>query len=82
MERLKHRTIPDLQQEVIQRYCAEARQLLDQAASEEEAVEIRARVCSRLARECDSSLIMDATQSYVDQIIEGKWKKPNRKESH
>jgi hypothetical protein len=81
MERLKNRTIPDPQEEIVERYCAEARHLLDQATSREEAVAIRARVCSQLARECDSALILDATQSYVDRVIQKMWKKPVRKEN-
>ncbi len=73
MERLKTRPIPDSQSEMIERYCAEARQLLDQAGSREEALAIRTRVCSQLARECGSPLILDATQSYVDQVIRQMW---------
>ncbi len=75
MERIKTRNIPDTQEEVIERYCAEARQLLDQATSREEALAIRERVCSQLSRECDSALILDATQLYVDQVIHKTWNK-------
>jgi hypothetical protein len=81
MERLKQSTIPDPQQEVIERYCAEARKLLDQACSEEEAIAIGTRMCSRLAQECDSTLILDATQSYVDRMIQTMWKKTTHKEN-
>ncbi|MBP1649302.1 MAG: hypothetical protein H6Q30_2747, partial [Bacteroidetes bacterium] len=37
MERLKIRAFPDPQQDIIERYCAEAKQLLDRATSEAEA---------------------------------------------
>jgi tRNA U34 2-thiouridine synthase MnmA/TrmU len=77
MEHLKSRNIPDTQEEVIERYCAEARQLLEQATSREEALAIRERVCSQLSRECESALILDATQMYVDQVIHMTWNKRN-----
>jgi hypothetical protein len=77
MERLnKVRTDP--QQELIGRYCEEVRKLLDNASSREEALAIKARVCSQLARECESPLILDATRSYVDRVILNMWEEPNR----
>ncbi len=75
MEPLKARLVSDPQGEIIERYCAEARQLLDQAHSHEDALAIRARVCSQLAQECESPLILNATQSYVDRVIQGMWQK-------
>ena len=75
MERLTVRASPDVQEEIIQRYCAEAQRLLDRASSEDEALSIRARVCSQLARECDSPLILDATRTYVDRVIREIWRK-------
>lgn len=78
MERLTTSTSPDPHQEIIERYCVEARQLLDQARSHEEALAIRARVCARLAQECESPLILDATQSYVDRVIRQVWQKSER----
>jgi hypothetical protein len=78
MERLKIRAFPDPQQDIIERYCAEAKQLLDRATSEAEAQAIRTRVCSQLAHECDSPLIMDATKKYVDQVIQRMWTKSDR----
>jgi hypothetical protein len=78
MERLRTRALPDPQEELIERYCAEARHLLDQATSEEEALAIRTRVCAQLAQECDSPLIFDATQMYVDRVIQNLWQKQKR----
>lgn len=80
MERLRTRVLHDPQGEVIERFCAEARRLLGQAHSREEALAIRARVCSKLARETDSPLILDATQTYVDRVIREKWLKAHREE--
>lgn len=78
MERLKMRVFPDPQQDIIERYCAEAQQLLDRATSEAEAQAIRTSVCSQLAQECDSPLIMDATKKYVDHVIQTRWIKSDR----
>jgi len=78
MERLRPRTMLDPQQEIIERYCAEARELLENASSREQALAIRTRVCTRLAQECDSSLILEATQTYVDRVIQRMWKKSGK----
>lgn len=75
MERLRPRVTPDPQQEIIERYCEEARRLLGATASREEALALKARVCSQLARECESPLILDATQTYVDRLIRTMWEK-------
>jgi len=80
MERLKKNMPPDPQREVIERYCSEARQLLNQASTEEEALAIRLRVCSRLAQECESSLVMGATETYVDELIRRRWRGPAKEE--
>jgi len=73
MERLRKNTTPDPQREIIERYCSEARQLLEQASTEEEALAIRSRVCGRLAQECESSLVLGATETYVDGLIGRMW---------
>ncbi len=77
MEHIVAPPMPDLQEEIIERYCTEARQLLLQAASREEALAIRTRVCSKLAQECGSLLILDATHSYIDQVILEMWSRPD-----
>jgi hypothetical protein len=78
MERLRTGLSPDSQGQIIERYCAEARELLKNATSREQALAIRTRVCSQLAQECDSSLILDATQTYVDRVIQDMWKKSGK----
>jgi hypothetical protein len=78
MERLKARTMSDPQQQIIERYCAEARELIDNATSREQALAIRARICAQLAQECESSLILEATQTYVDRVIQDLWKKSDK----
>lgn len=78
MERMRARTISDPQQELIERYCAEARELIGNATSREQAIAIRTRLCTQLAQECNSSLILDATQTYVDRVIQNLWDKPEK----
>ncbi|RPH34870.1 hypothetical protein EHM92_07265 [bacterium] len=78
MERFKTRIVPDPQEEIIERYCAEARRMLDRAGSREEALAVRVRLCSQLAQECESTLILDATQSYVDRVIHSMWSDPGK----
>jgi len=78
MERVKASTTLDPQQEIIERYCAEARELISNAASREEALAVRTRLCTQLAQECSSSLILDATQTYVDRVIQNLWKQPEK----
>jgi hypothetical protein len=78
MERVKARPALDPQQEIIERYCGEARELISNASSREQAVAIRTRLCTQLAQECNSSLILDATQTYVDRVIQNLWNIPER----
>jgi hypothetical protein len=74
MERLTDKAFLAPQEEIIKRYCAEARELLTRASSKEQALAIRAKICSQLALECDSPLILDATQTYADRLIQSIWK--------
>lgn len=75
MERLKATAFHDPANDLLQMYCAEAQELIDQAKSEEEAREIRQRLCARFAQECSSDLILNATQTYIDNIIRRIWEK-------
>jgi hypothetical protein len=75
MERLKATTLHDPAEKLLEKYCAEARQLVNRAESEEEALEIRKRLCARFAQECSSELIMNATQTYIDDVIRRIWEK-------
>ncbi len=72
MELLRWGPLPDPQQKLIEQSCSEARKLLDRARSKEEAIEVKKRICLQLAEECDSLLVLDATQTYVDGIIRDK----------
>ncbi len=64
---------PDLSGDVIRRYCTDAREMIIRAGSREEAVTVKRALCSRLAAACESSLVMQATVAYVDELIEKTW---------
>ncbi len=73
MEKLPHYSGSGAQEELLQRLCTEAEQELSGAGNLEDALEIRHQLCSRLQEECSSSLIVNATKAYVDQIIAARW---------
>ncbi len=67
------RIFPDPSGEAIERYCAEALEKIGLAKDKEEAMKIKGEICARLADQCASGLITQATTSYVDQVIEKRW---------
>jgi hypothetical protein len=66
-------TFPDPQTEVIDKYCSEARALIERAHDRDEALTIMERECARFAEECGSSLVLAATRQYIGKLIQQKW---------
>lgn len=64
---------PDPQRELVDEYCSEARQLLENARDRDEAMAIAERVCARFAGQCGSSLVLAATRTYIDKVVQEKW---------
>ncbi len=68
------RVLPDPSGDMIQGYCAEARQLIGQSGTREEALKVKEDLCSRFAAACGSSLVLQATTVYIDDLIERTWR--------
>ncbi len=64
---------PDPSGDLISQYCAEALEKIGLAKDKEEAMKIKGEICARLADQCTSGLITQATTSYVDRLIEKRW---------
>lgn len=73
MEQLESRIETGRQEELVERHCGRARALLEESRNREEALNIRDWLCSRLAGECASSLVLNATRTYIDDLIKSKW---------
>lgn len=70
MEALVRHPVSNPQDEMLKRYCAEAEARIVHASSARQAREWGEEICSKLERECSSKLILDATRTYIDRIIQ------------
>ena len=69
----KKADLPDSQQELIDAYCGEARELMMRAHDRGEALAVKDRLCERFASECKSSLVRLAASTYVDSLLRELW---------
>ncbi len=67
---------PDPSGDLIAQYCSEARGLITRAGNREEALKLRHDLCSRFALTCKSSLVLQATTAYIDDLIAKTWRSP------
>ncbi len=70
MEALVRHPVSDLQDEMLKRYCAEAEARILHASTAQQARRWGEEICSKLERECSSKLILNATRTYIDAIIQ------------
>ncbi|MDH3252606.1 MAG: hypothetical protein OEM41_07425 [Ignavibacteria bacterium] len=73
MEELNRLPIPDLQQQLLNRYCAEARASILAAPDRAAAVQETTELCHRFGRECSSQLVVRATRQFIDEFIKARW---------
>jgi hypothetical protein len=62
-------TTPDPQQDLLRTYCSQAEELLKTATSAEQAREMSERICGQFQNECESSLVINATRAFVEDVI-------------
>ena len=77
MENLAKHPTYDPQETLFERFCGEAETLIASAKSKEEAVRIKDELCAKFEKECGSNLVITATRTFVDQIIERNWNHEN-----
>ncbi len=75
MEKVVKHPTSDEQRELLNCYCKEAEALLIKAADINDAIRIKNEACKRFQRECNSSILVNATKDYINQIIERTWKR-------
>jgi hypothetical protein len=63
----------DLQSDLVRRYCGDADAMIREAATMEQAESIGEEICGKLARECSSELVVNASRAYVKDIIHKRW---------
>jgi len=78
MEQIVKHPSFDTQQELLRRYCKEAEALLTKATDMNDASRIKEEACERFQQECNSSLLVNATKDYIDQIIARMWQNKGR----
>ena len=71
METLVRHSTLDAQDDLVRRYCAEAEAHIRRAGDAAQAHRWGEEICARLEKECSSKLILDATRSYIEQVIRG-----------
>ncbi|HXG01190.1 MAG TPA: hypothetical protein VNL69_10390 [Bacteroidota bacterium] len=69
MEALVRHPASDMQDEMLRRYCAEAEERIARASNAIQARRLGEEVCAKLETECTSKLVLHATRTYVEQII-------------
>jgi hypothetical protein len=73
MERTTFQRVSNPQLDRIEEYCAKAHALLDTARDRKEALWFKDLMCSQFAAECQSSLVLAATNAYIEQVIRQRW---------
>lgn len=74
MEFLSSHSTPDLQVELVRRYCGDVEAMIEAATTVEDAKQIGEHVCGKLERECGSPLVSNAARVYVENIIRQLWR--------
>jgi hypothetical protein len=64
----------DKQTTLIRRFCEEAERALDEASDYTAALHLKESLCQRFREECDSSLVVNATRQYLDEVLKKRWK--------
>lgn len=75
METLSPRSTIDLQADLVRRYCGDVEAMIRDATTMEEAERIGEKLCNRLEEECNSELVVNATRTYVQEVIHRKWRR-------
>ena len=65
------------QEDLLRRYCDQAEAALRDAKDFASAKRIGDELCDRFAQECTSSMIVHATRTYLDELINHRWGKQN-----
>lgn len=73
MENLVRHLRFDPQAELLHVYCSEVESLIMGTNDVTQAREIRDQVCERFRQRCNSSILVQATIAYADEIITRKW---------
>ena len=60
--------------ELIGRYCAQAEEMLEKAPDYPSALQLKESLCSKFQKECESSLVVNATRHYLDTLLKHRWK--------
>lgn len=66
------------QEELIRRYCEEAKTVLSSAANYPSAVRMKQSLCERFEKECDSKLVVSATKQFIEDLLKQRWELRNR----
>lgn len=61
------------QEELIRKYCAEAASVLAGAPDYDSALRLKESLCKRFQNECDSSLVVAATNLHLDSLLKEQW---------
>jgi hypothetical protein len=61
------------QEELIRKYCAEADSVLAGAPDYDSAMRLKESLCKRFQNECDSSLVVAATNLHLDNLLKRRW---------
>ena len=69
------------QDKLIQQYCEEAASLLASAQDFDTAVRLKDVLCERFRKECDSALVVTATERYIDDLFKQRWESPDREDN-
>jgi hypothetical protein len=69
METLVKHPSTDAQGELLKQYCSEAESLIRSATTIAEAKKLGEQVCSKFQQECESTLVVNATRTFIDDII-------------
>jgi hypothetical protein len=73
MERLNIVQRSDPQQQLLDRYCMEARTLILSANDRATALQRKEELCSRFGKECASPLLVHATREFIERLIRDRW---------
>ncbi len=67
--------MPDAQMVLLDRFCNEAKSLIAQATSIDEAEKRKKTLCEKFERECSSRLVINAARNFVDNLLTTRWDK-------
>ncbi len=64
----------DSQGELVRKHCSDAEAAIESAASMDEARQLGEQICRKLAVECGSELVVNATRAFVEHCIQKRWR--------